>query len=577
MAIYDYTADPSTAVTAFLSQFKIDASGDVTYVSGSDTFHVWWLHRALQKIAWDFAISGDDEINLTKPNPSKAEALGTIVTLYDYTTDFSVRYNITDEVATYLFGGSVAQKNASAQDERYSGLIVLGNVNSPTYLQILQNNTVLTSHWGTGKNQTDGSTLIRVLVKTYSAGSEIDGSRINVKAATWGDTFAIWQTTLGLGEKVAAINTYSDPQNTTLLATVQGYSITNSEGYKLINVDGAGNKPFLGEWSYAGYNKKALYEKVKSKLVYGSSETLYGIDGDLWTGRLYKCVITTPRSGTWVQNEAVSWSGGTGSVLGVDSLSGGSTTRLILHLNTGTAPAAAATLTGNGGAVGTVSGTPTAITTNPGHLGQFTGSSWIGAYGIGFSSAELNSSDSVTDLDGNALSPLNWVNCTVNVECEAGDVPHVYLAKKHATLNRPDEAQLTAASGNTSGNGTFVVNEAIPSDTPTTGVVLVKATGQTTALALNYTSWSGSTFTLTGTLPYSITANDPAWPAFLYAEATGGGTTKTATAALVYSTERSLIGWVRHGTPGSPDKPVALATTLTSAGVNLTVVIEDDA
>jgi hypothetical protein len=333
----------------------------------------------------------------------------------------------------------------------------------------------------------------------------------------------------------------------------------------------------LGEWNYGGYNKKALYEYVKSRLTYGTANTLYGVDGDLWTGRIYNCVITTPRSGTWVQNESLSWSGGTGTLLGVNTTTGGSTARLILHLNTGVAPAAAATITGAGAAVGTVSGTPTAITTNPGHLGQFTGSSWIGAYGIGFNAAQLNSSDSVTDLDGNALSPLNWVNCTVNVECEAGDTPHVYLAKKHATLNRPDEAQLTAAAGNTSGNGTFVVNEAIPSDTPTTGAVLCKATGQTTAVALYYTSWSGSTFTLSGTLPYNFTNTDPAWPAFLYEEATGGGTTKTATAALVYSADRSLIGWVRHGTPGAPDKPVAISTTLTSSGVNLTVVIEDDA
>lgn len=581
MAIYDYSADPSTAVTAFLSQFKVDASGDVTYISGAHTFHVWWLHRSLQKLAWDFSISGDDEINLTKPNPSKAEALGTIVTLYDYTTDFSVRYNITDQVATYLFGGSVEQYNASAQLERYSGVKVDGKTNLATFLQIIQNNILLTSHWSSGKNQTDANTLLRVLIKSIVAGAAVDNSVINIKASEWGDTYAIWQVTLGLGEKSAAIITAGDPQNNTALVTVQGYTITNSEGYKLVNVDGAGNKPFLGEWSYGAYNKKALYEKVKSLLVRGTTDTLYGIDGDLWTGRVYRCVITTPRSGTWVQNETLSWgsgaTAGTGHLLGVDALAGGSTTRLILHLDTGVAPAAAATITGGGAAVGTVSGTPAAITTNTGHLGQFTGSSWIGAYGIGFNASQLNSSDSVIDLDGNILSPLNWVNVTVNVECEAGDDPHVYLAKKHATLSRPDEAQLTAAAGNNLGNGTFVVNEAIPSDTPTTGAVLVKATGQTTAVALYYTSWSGSTFTLSGTLPYNITAADPAWAAFLYEAATGAGTTKTATAALVYSADRSLVGWVRHGTPDVPDKPVPISTTLTSAGVSLTVVIEDDA
>ena len=108
MATYLRGADAATAVTAFLAQFKIATNGDITYVSGTDTFHVWWLHRSLQKIAWDFTITGDDEINLTKPNPSTSEAIGTIITLKDHTTDYSVSYNITDTVAEYLFGGSIS-------------------------------------------------------------------------------------------------------------------------------------------------------------------------------------------------------------------------------------------------------------------------------------------------------------------------------------------------------------------------------------------------------------------------------------------------------------------------------------
>src|SRR5210317_1698278 len=155
MAVYDRDATPSSAVTAFLSQFAISAAGAITYVSGTDTFHVWWLHRALQKKAWDLATSGDDLINLAKPNPSTSEALGTIITLLDHTTNYSVRYNITDEVAEYLFGGSVEQQNASAQTERYSGLIVLGTVVAGTQLQIIQNHSVYdgaTPFWGTGIN-----------------------------------------------------------------------------------------------------------------------------------------------------------------------------------------------------------------------------------------------------------------------------------------------------------------------------------------------------------------------------------------------------------------------------------------
>ena len=58
MAIYDTDADSSTAITAWLAQFKVASSGAITFVTGTNTFHVKWINRALQKIHWDFIISG---------------------------------------------------------------------------------------------------------------------------------------------------------------------------------------------------------------------------------------------------------------------------------------------------------------------------------------------------------------------------------------------------------------------------------------------------------------------------------------------------------------------------------------
>ena len=75
MAIYGSDATASTAVTAFLAQFTLSANGNIRYSTGSDTFHVKWLHRAIQKKVWDFNVSGDDDLNLAKPNPSTSEAL----------------------------------------------------------------------------------------------------------------------------------------------------------------------------------------------------------------------------------------------------------------------------------------------------------------------------------------------------------------------------------------------------------------------------------------------------------------------------------------------------------------------
>lgn len=570
MAIYDVDATPATAVTAFLSQFTVSANGDIRFDSGSDTFHVWWIHRALQKIAWDFTISGDDEINLSKPNPSTSEALGTIITLLDHTTNYSVRYNITDTEAEYFFGGSVEQTVSGGGTDRYSALIVLGSVASATQLQIIQNNVLLTSHWSTGKNQTDSSTLLRILVKTIDDDTITDGQRIIVKANEWGDSFAVWRTTLGLGEKVAAINTASDPQNDTLQATVDAYiGISNTEGYQLIDVGTGGDKPYLSKWTYGANDKKALYEWVKSLMTRGTTETIYGIDGDLFTGGPTFSTTLDLGSGTedWVQNEVVDWGTGTGILMAVDDVGDDTATEMWVHLLTGVNPVTSDVMTG--ATASQVVNTPTTLTQSANFLGQFTGSAWIGAFGLGFDAAEVTQADAFNPLDNSGpISPPNNVNIQVTVNGTTNS--HVMLAE--ATAGAINQTQYTGAAANTSGDGDYVIKEAIAADTPTSGWIL--AFDGTTFRAEEYASWTGSTFTLTGTLSQTY-AEDAVTiiPIFYDNIAADGGTASTS---LVQSTNIEVAGWVRHGDPASPHKPVPISGTIGSAGLSLTVQVESE-
>ena len=577
MAVYDTGADSSTAITAWLAQFKVAASGAITFVSGTDTFHVKWINRSLQKIAWDFLITGDDEVNLSFPNPSKEEALGKIITLNDWTTDYAVNYTVTDLVMESHFGGSVSQNGGA---DIYYGIQVLGSSTTPIPINILQNAVNLTSHWGTGKNQTDSNTQLRVMIKGRSGGADIDGLRVIIKANTWLQTYAIWETTLALGESVASISTDADPQNTTLQATVEAYGITKSEGYKQLDLDGNGNKNYLGEWSYAGAgagNKKALYEYVKVLLVDDTIDTLYGVTGPLWTGRVYDCVIT-PGTGTWVQNETLSWgtgaTAGTGHLMGVDSLTATITNRLLFHLDTGVFPEAALVITGNGTATGTVSGTPVKLSTSPNHLAQFTGA-WIGAFGIGFAQAEVGVVDSFKDLDGNSVTPPNNVPITGTIEAlNLADDLHVFLATKDSVLNAPDYTVYTAV-GEIIGSGNITMNEAIASDTPGAGWVGVKKTGTTTYKFYEYSSWTGSEFTLVGTIAGdAITASDPAFHAIFYDSMTGAGTTKTISNSLVYTADIAVRGWVRHGDASGVDKIIPISGTIGSGGFNFAGTME---
>lgn len=573
MAIYDTDADSSTAITAWLAQFKVASTGAITFVSGTNTFHVKWINRALQKLAWDFVISGDDEVNLSFPNPSKEEALGKIVTLNDHTTNYAVNYTVTDEVMESHFGGSVSQNNG---DDIYYGVIVLGVTSTPLPVKVIQDEVEVTSHWGNGKNQTDGNTLLRIMVKGRSGGTDIDGLRIVVKASTWLETYAIWETTMALGESVASITTADDPQNTTLQATVEAYGITKSEGYKLLDLDGAGNKPYLGEWSYAGAGagtKKSLYEFVKAILVDGSTNTLYGVDGDLWTGRLYDCAIDAG-TGTHVQSETCDWVTGNGNLVGVDDTDGTATGRYILHIGAGIPPVDNDVITGAGGATATLSADGVKLTTSPNHLAQFTGA-WIGAYGIGFAQAEIGSADSFKDLDGNVIAPPNYVAVSGTIEAlNSADDLHLFLAKKDAVLDAPDMTVYTCV-GEAVSSGVIVMNEAIASDTPQTGWIGVLKTGTTTYKFYEYDSWATSTFQLVGTVADdAITASDDAMVAIAYDSMTGGGTTKTFTNSLIYSSDFAVRGWVRHGDASGVDKIIPISGTVGAAGFSFSGTME---
>ncbi len=581
MAIYDKDATAATAVAAFLAQFKIATNGDITWVTGTDTFHIWWLHRSLQKLAWDFAISGDDEINLTKPNPSTSEALGTIITLLDHTTDFSVSYNITDAVAEYLFGGSVTQKN---NDDNYYGLIVLGSVNlATTELEIIQDNLLLTSHWGTGKNQTDSTTLLRILVKTKAAGTVIDGNRVIVKSNEWFDTYAVWRTTLGLGESVAAINTSNDPQNNTALATVQAYvGIVENSGYQLLDIQADGNpQPFYCKWDYASNDNTKLSEYIKSLMVRGSADTIFGLDGSFFTGGpTFQAAVDTPTGTVWVQDEIVTWTEGavasSGVLLAADDMTASGTSALWIHLLKGVNPTDGTVITGVS-ATNAVNVTVTSYTPDPEHFGTWTGTAWIGGYGVGFIPGNLGTNDSVQDLDGDLLSPPN--NVSISISTNGATDPHVFLAVKDAVLNAPDYTQNTVGAGNTSGNGTFVVTNPIAADTPPSGSVMVLDTtgGGQTYEELPYTSWTGSTYTLTGTLPKTYTSTDPVFTPIIYASATGGGDPRNVTTSLIYQGSTiDVVGWVRHGDPAAPNKPVPISGTIGTAGLSLTVTLDSE-
>jgi hypothetical protein len=109
-----------------------------------------------------------------------------------------------------------------------------------------------------------------------------------------------------------------------------------------------------------------------------------------------------------------------------------------------------------------------------------------------------------------------------------------------------DRSQFTLAAGNNSGNGTLVIAETIPNDTPATGFVRVlRDDGTEDRLA--FTSWAGSTFTLSGTLPVTYTAGNGVYVGYIDVL---GSVTGDESVDLEYVSNRSCVLVVRLGSGG---------------------------
>ena len=563
---------------AIAADFSVDrATGNIRHVSGGTRYSVLELHRYLQALADDAAAVGDDELDITDVIPSE-RSTDNIITLLN-------GYNIDDTAAEYLYNGSISQNNGGTV---YSGLVVVGSVEPGTQLQVVQNNAVYTSFWGTGINADPTQNIIsRMLIKTRSGGSDIDGQRLRVVARELSDTYAEFPLTCGLGNNTAAIFTVDDLNNQTSAATISGWTITNTEGYQGLDVDNNGSNEFYySKWDNGTQSRNDLYEYSKWLTRRGSSSTLYGTNGFLFRGITHEVPYNTKAGSPFQQNETLSW--GTGATAGTARLLAGSnlsgTGTVWVQLLTGVAPTNGLTITG-GTSAGTavVNGSPTQRTVNSTFLGNSTGSAILGAYGVGIKVSSLTASDKLTALDGVQRSAPNTVTFTVGGLVSGED--RVLVAPwDGSTVDAlgnpvPDATQFTLnASLTGAAVSSVVVSSPIPSDTPASGTIrVINDSGY--RVRLPYSSWSGSTFTLTSTADFSgtnetdsATAGNGTYITYIDKLATGS----TESFSVIYSSDRDLVVRVRDG-GASPIKTFVAPGVLGASGGSITAIRTTDA
>jgi hypothetical protein len=295
-----------------------------------------------------------------------------------------------------------------------------------------------------------------------------------------------------------------------------------------------------------------------------SSPLLYTVPGELFRGPTHELTLTTPRSGTFSAVERVSWSGGTGVMLAIDSVTTG--TKMWIQLLTGVAPSGGATITGaTSAATATTSGSALERALSYPFIGASTGSAIIGAYGVGVEYADLTAIDKLFDLTNTQRTPPNNVTFTVTGLVSGQD--RVLVGPESAGVLQVNQFSLstTLSSGTETA---VVVGSAIPSDTPASGTIRVELDSGIYRL-VPYTSFTGSTFTIASTDFTGDNATSTNNVFISYIDKLAGATSESFT--VVYNTDRSLFVRVRDGGV-TPIKTFETTGTIGSAGGSATAI-----
>ena len=241
----------------------IDATGNIRWVGAATGVN----HTILEFIQFlmdkqdDEQAAAGDLLDITVDTPFN-RSTDQIVTL-------NSPFNIDDTFATHLYDGSVAQIDPVYGGQTlYSGLRLIGPVVAGTEYMIIQNGRVLPAFWGTGINAEASPSLVfsRHLVKSKFAGSQIDNQNIQVLARELGDQYRRFPVTLGTGNSVAAIGNGADIFNANPDATIAAWTITNTEGFQDIDIDGTtvgDPEEYYSQWAIGTQTINDTYEYTK--------------------------------------------------------------------------------------------------------------------------------------------------------------------------------------------------------------------------------------------------------------------------------------------------------------------------
>ena len=216
-------------------------------------------------------------------------------------------------------------------------------------------------------------------------------------------------------------------------------------------------------------------------------------------------------------------------------------------------------------------------------FGTFSGGKLFGAQGVWIQ--DMHSDDiqafQLVDANSTIQNPPNFQVVKVT-GVVSGDKVTVF--RTTGANNIVNKAIFTSASGNNIANTTFVVNEAIPADTPSSGIIRIIDVSDTTndkERRYSYSSWTTSTFSgITKTFGDSSPGLDRSYTltddtAFVpYIDTTASSTEVSQT--IIYTASRNLVTWVRRFNNSTTIIPSETIGTLSSSGYLNSIVRTTD-
>lgn len=482
-------------ITRNLSQLDVRYVGDGHDGAAPTYATTIELHRGLAALADDEVDSGDDELSIINQTPSDRGGADTNITLLN-------GCNIDDASAQFIYDGSITQ---DAGDTIYDGIQVFGNA---SIISVIQGGVRIDDDfWNYAKmkaavEDAASGTTHRFTVKTRSAGTDIDGRRLLGTQRELGTLYTEFLIGGGTnrGNNVLALKADSNLNNQTSESSIATWDdiVNDFEGYTQISVAGVSYN-FYSNWELGSRSKNDFYERsqwIQTRVgnIGGGGDTrdadqiIYGLPGDIYRGITHEIDIDGT-TGDFDQPESVSWAGGTGQILAIDSETAG--TKMYIQLLSGVAPGNDVVLTGgSSGATATVDGTVVEQTVSLPFIGASTGTAVIGSFGLGIGADDLTNSDLVFDLTGAARTPPNNVTFTVNNVFE----DDYLIVANNAGGNFDFSQRETNGSYSTGAVTEFETTVPIPTDIPSSGTFRIRLnTGS--YKRIEYLSFSGNTFT----------------------------------------------------------------------------------